>query len=491
MGELVREMLISYDALESRVAILENGSLAEVYFERPKRSVVGNVYLGLVRDVLPGMQSAFIDIGLEKNAFLHVDDIPAQLVSTVGTKREIQSLLRVGQPIMVQVTKDPIGTKGCRVTAEITFPGRFLVLTPFAATIGVSKKLDKEECARLQSIIAPHLSEDVGAIIRTAAQDISERDLLSDLEFLLRLWKRVSHQADEGFAPEVIYTEIDLALRLVRDVFSEDFKRLIVDDKSVHAKVVSFLKRASSKPLSKVQLHKDVRRGLFETFGIDTEIQKMLTRSIELPSGGYICIDHTEALTVVDVNTGKFIGRHDLEETLFQTNCEAAWEIARQLRLRDIGGIVVIDFIDMAESYHRNEVVRRFSAAMERDRARYKVGEISRFGLLEITRRPFSEGANSSLTEQCSCCDGRGRIPSTLTRRIAVERTIKSAIRQGKATAYLVAVNPETYRMLMAPGTNLVPRMRSSTGRYVTVVPDESCGPVEVKILLEGARRDA
>jgi len=491
MGEIVREMLISYDALESRVAILENGSLAEVYFERPKRSVVGNVYLGLVRDVLPGMQSAFIDIGLEKNAFLHVDDIPAQLIGTVGAKREIQSLLRLDQPIMVQVTKDPIGTKGCRVTAEITFPGRFLVLTPFAATIGVSKKLDKEECARLQEVIAPHLSADVGAIIRTAAQDISEKDILSDLEFLLRLWKRVSRQAEEGLAPEVIYTEIDLALRLVRDVFSDDFKRLVVDDKSVHAKVVSFLKRSSSKPIGKVHLHKDGRRTLFESFGIEFELQNMLARSIDLPSGGYICIDHTEALTVIDVNTGKFVGRHDLEETVFQTNSEATLEIARQLRLRDIGGIVVIDFIDMGESYHRNEIVRRFAEAMERDRARHKIGELSRFGLLEVTRRAFSEGANTSLTEQCSCCDGRGRIPSTLTRRISVERAIKSAIRQGKATAYLVAVNPETYRMLMAPGTNLVPRMRSTTGRYVTVVPDESCGPVDVKILLEGSRRDA
>jgi len=491
MGESARDMLISYDAHETRVAILENRSLVEMYVERPKRSVVGNVYLGQVRDVLPGMHAAFVDIGLEKNAFLHVDEVIVHDgVQTNPKRRNIESMLRPNQQIIVQVTKDPMGTKGCRVTTEITFPGRFLVLTPFSDGVGVSRKLDSAERSRLQEILQPHLPEKMGVIIRTAAQSARERDLVSDLEFLLRLWKRVAHLAEEGIAPELIYSEMDLALRLVRDVFSTDFKRLVVDDKSMQVKVFSFLKRISPKLASKVQLHKDAHKSLFEAHGIEPSIQSALNRIVGLPSGGYLCFDRTEALTVIDVNTGKYVGSNNLEDTVFQTNCEAAVEVARQLRLRDIGGIIVIDFIDMVEAHNRLEVVSRFVKAMESDRAKYRVGEMSRFGLLEVTRKAFSEGLHATLVEPCQCCGGAGRVPSALTTRIGVERKIKAAVMTGKSAAYLIGVNPDTFEFLMAPGTNLVPRIRAATGRYVTMVPDEGCLPADIRILIEGSRRD-
>lgn len=487
MGKLLREMLISHDPNETRVAILEDRNLVELYIERPKRSVVGNVYLGQVKDVLPGMQAAFIDIGLEKNAFLAVDERIALDGVEVLSKRDIQSLLHTGQTIIVQVIKDPAGTKGARVTTEITLPGRFLVLVPSSDIFGASRKLDDRERARLQKIVESHVPENTGLIVRTAAAGASERDLLTDLEFLLRLWRRVRHQASEGLAPEVIYSEMDLALKLVRDVFSIEFKRLVIDDKALHAKVTSFLKRTSPNLLNRVHLHRD-SRSLFSTYGIDSAIEKVFARKIGLSSGGYICIDQTEALTVVDVNTGKFISGRNLEDTVYRTNLEAAETIAQQIRLRDIGGIIVVDFIDMKDTFHRQEVVRRLSAEFERDRNRYKIGEISKFGLLEITRKSVTDGLYAILTERCSCCNGEGRVPSAATRRITVERKLREIVASGRSSAYLIGLHPDTYDLSMAPGHNLIARLRAATGRQVTVIADESCAPTEVRVLIEGKK---
>jgi len=487
MGKLLREMLISHDPNETRVAILEDRELVELYIERPKRSVVGNVYLGQVKDVLPGMQAAFIDIGLEKNAFLAVDERIALDGIEVLSKRDIQSLLHTGQTIVVQVTKDPAGTKGARVTTGITFPGRFLVLVPNSDIFGASRKLDDREKVRLQKLVESHVPESVGLIVRTAAAGASERDLLTDLEFLLSLWRRVRHQANEGLAPEVIYSEMDLALKLVRDVFSVEFKRLVIDDKTLHAKVVSFLKRTSSNLLNRVHIHKD-SESIFSAYGIDSAIEKVFAKKIGLPSGGYICIDQTEAMTVVDVNTGKFISGKNLEDTVYRTNLEAAKTIAQQIRLRDIGGIIVVDFIDMKDAFHRQEVVRRLSAEFERDRNRYKIGEISKFGLLEITRKSVTDGLYAILTERCPCCNGEGRVPSAATRRITVERKLREIVTSGRSSAYLIGLHPDTYDLSMAPGHNLIARLRAATGRQVTIVSDEGCAPAEVRRLIEGKK---
>jgi len=485
MGEPLREMLISHDSNETRVALLEDRELVELYIERPKRSVVGNVYLGRVKDVLPGMQAAFVDIGLEKNAFLYVDEVVTPEGLENLPRRDIQSLLKPGQQIMVQVLKDPMGTKGARVTTEITLPGRFLVLMPFSEFVGVSRKTDSDERDRLHDIVAPHVPEGLGVIVRTVAAGVGERDLVSDLEFLLRLWKRVSHQAREGLAPEVIYTEMDVALRLVRDVFSEDFKRLVIDDKSVFEKVTSFLKKTSPQLLRRVQHYRD-KVPLFDVYELQPSIESALRRVVSLPSGGHITIDKTEALTAIDVNTGKFVGRKTLEETIFKTNMEAAEEVVRQLRLRDIGGIIVIDFIDMEDHFHKVELMQRLTSALERDRTKTRVTEISKLGLVEMTRKNVTDGLYGLLTEPCPCCRGEGRTLSSATRRIAAERRMREILRQGKSAAYLFGVHPDTYELLTAPGQNAVAVLRAETGKQVAIVAETDCAPTEVRVLIEG-----
>jgi ribonuclease G len=478
-------MLISHDTHETRVAILEDRRLVELYVERPKRSVVGNVYLGKVRDVLPGMQAAFIYIGLEKNAFLYVDEVVSPEGVAGAPRRDIQSLLRPGQQLMVQVLKDPMGTKGARVPTEITLPGRFLVLMPFSPFVGVSRKISDEERERLTSIVEPHVPEGVGVIVRTAAVGATDKDLEGDLDFLLRLWRRVQHQGREGLAPEVVYTEMDVALRLVRDAFGEEFRRLVIDDKRVYEKVTSFLRKTAPKLSKRVQLHKE-RRALFESYGLQDDIDAAVLRVVPLPSGGHITIDRTEALTAIDVNTGSYVGRKSLEDTVVRTNLEAATEVVRQLRLRDIGGIIVIDFIDMESAVNRQLVMSRLAAALERDRTKTRVSEMSRLGLVELTRKNVTDGLYGVLTEPCPTCNGEGRVLSEATRRITVERRLREILVTGRSPAYLVGLNPTTYALVNAPGHNAVALLRAETGKQLSVMPDPDVAPTEVCVLIEG-----
>jgi len=478
-------MLISHDSNETRVALLEDQELVELYIERPKRSVVGNVYLGKVSDVLPGMQAAFVDIGIEKNAFLYVDEVVAPEGLEGLPRRDIQSLLRPGQQVMVQVTKDPMGTKGARVTTEITLPGRFLVLMPFSEFVGVSKKLPDAERDRLHRIVEANMPAGIGVIVRTVAQGASERDLTSDLEFLLRLWKRVNHQSTEALAPEVIYTEMDLALRLVRDVFSDEFKWLSIDDRATHDKVVSFLKKTSPGLVRRVRLFKE-KAPLFESYNLQAAIDSALRRTVALPSGGYLTIDKTEALTAVDVNTGRFVGKKSLEETIVRTNLEAAEETVRQLRLRDIGGIIVVDFIDMEDETHKSLLLQRLGDALSHDRTKTRMSDVSRLGLVEITRKNVTDGLYGVLTEPCTCCGGEGRVVSRATRRIAVERRMREILRTGKSNAYLFGLNPQTFELVTAPGLNTAASLRAETGKQVSIVADEEADATEVRILIEG-----
>jgi ribonuclease G len=477
-------MLISHDAHETRVAIVEDRRLVELYVERPKKSVVGNVYLGKVRDVLPGMQAAFVDIGLEKNAFLYVDEVVAPEGAEIP-QRDIQSLLKQGQQVLVQVLKDPMGTKGARVTTEVTLPGRFLVLMPFSPFVGISRKLDDEERERLTSIIEPLVPQGVGAIVRTAAVGCSAKELQGDLDFLLRLWRRVQHQAREGLAPEVVYTEMDVALRLVRDAFGEDFRRLVIDDKRVYEKVVSFLRKTAPKLVKRVQLHKD-RGALFEAAGLQPDIDMAVRRAVPLPSGGHITIDKTEALTAIDVNTGSYVGRKNLEDTALRTNLEAAVEAVRQLRLRDIGGIIVIDFIDMDDARNRDMVMDRLNGALERDRTKTRVSDMSRLGLVELTRKNVTDGLYGILTEPCPVCGGEGRVLSDATRRITVERRLREVLVTGRASAYLVGLNPGTYTLVAAPGHNAIATLRAETGKQLSVIADPDVAPTEVRVLIAG-----
>ena len=485
MTETTREMLISHDTHETRVAIVEDRRLVELYIERPKRSVVGNVYLGRVRDVLPGMQAAFIDIGLEKNAFLYVDEVVTPEGVQGVPKRDIQSLLKPGQQIMVQVIKDPMGTKGARVTTEVTLPGRFLVLMPFSPFVGISKKLPDPERERLSRVIEQMVPEGIGVIVRTAATGSADKDLEGDLEFLLRLWKRVQHQAREGLAPEVVYTEMDVALRLVRDAFGDEFRRLVIDDKRLYEKVVSFLRKTAPRLVKRVHLHKD-KGVLFDAYGLQQDIDAAVLRTVPLPSGGHIAIDKTEALTAIDVNTGSYVGRKNLEDTVVRTNLEAATEVVRQLRLRDIGGIIVVDFIDMEDAGNRQLVMARLSEALERDRTKTRVSEMSRLGLVELTRKNVTDGLYGVLTEPCPMCHGEGRVLSDATRRISVERRLREVLVTGKASAFLIGLNPETYALVNAPGHNAIAVLRAETGKQLSVIADPDVAPTEVRILIEG-----
>ncbi len=478
-------MLISHDMHETRVAVVENRRLVELYIERPKRSVVGNVYLGKVRDVLPGMQAAFVDIGLEKNAFLYVDEVVAPEGVADAPRRDIQSLLKPGQQLMVQVLKDPMGTKGARVTTEVTLPGRFLVLMPFSDFVGISRKLAEEERERLTSIIEPLVPDGIGVIVRTAAAGAHEKDLQGDLEFLLRLWRRVQAQSREGLAPEVVYTEMDLALRLVRDAFGDTFRRLVIDDKRVYEKVTSFLRKSAPRLVRRVQMHKD-KEPLFEAYGLRSDIERAVLREVPLASGGHITIDKTEALTAVDVNTGSYVGRKNLEDTALRTNLEAASEVARQLRLRDIGGIIVIDFIDMEDARNRQEVVARLTRELENDRTKTRVSEMSRLGLVEMTRKNVTDGLYGVLTQPCPSCGGEGRVLSDTTRRIIVERSLRDLLLAGKSSAYLVGLNPQTYALVNAPGNNTLALLRSETGKRVNVIADPDVDPIEVRLMIEG-----
>jgi len=485
MAEIVREMLISHDAPETRVAVLEDGALVEFYLERAKRSVVGNVYLARVRDVLPGMQAAFVDIGLEKNAFLYVDEVVTADASVEVPRREISQLLSSGQQVVVQVLKDPMGTKGARVTTDVTLPGGFLVRRPFSGLVGISRRLPEAERDRLHKLVTDAAPPGVGLIVRTAAAGASDKDLLADLEFLQRLWKRVQHQASEALAPEVIYTEMDLALRFVRDVFGDEFKRLLVDDRATYDKVVSFLKKTSPHLVKRVALYRE-RVPMFDYFGVDPQIDAVLERTVRLPSGGYIAIDQTEALTAIDVNTGSFTGRRSLEDTILRTNLEAASEVVRQLRLRDIGGIIVIDFIDMEDAAHRHEIQAKLAEALDRDRTKTRASEISRLGLVEMTRKNVTDGLYNVLTEPCPTCKGQGRVLSEATRRIMVERRMREILLTGKSAAYLFGISPETYAMVSQPGRNVLAALRAETRKQVAMVADPDCGPAEVRVLIEG-----
>ncbi|TLM80496.1 MAG: Rne/Rng family ribonuclease [Actinobacteria bacterium] len=485
MASIVKEMLVSHDPSETRVAVLEDGELVELYVERPKRSVVGNVYLGRVRDVLPGMQAAFVDVGLEKNAFLYVDEVVAPEGLEDLPRRDIQSLLKPGQQVVVQVVKDPMGTKGARVTTDVSLPGRFLVLMPFSDFVGASRKLEDAERDRLSAALEAVRPEGVGVIARTAAAGASDRDIASDLEFLMRLWKRVQALSREAVAPEMLYTEMDLPLRLVRDAFGEDFRRLLVDHKETHDKITSFLKRTSPQLGRRVHLYRD-SVPLFDSFALQERLDTAIKRTVPLPSGGHITIDKTEALTAIDVNTGSYTGRSNLEDTALRTDLEAADEAVRQIRLRDIGGIIVIDFIDLEQAQNRGLVMTRLQRALDRDRTKSRISEMSRLGMVEMTRKNVTDGLYGVLTEPCPTCHGEGRVVSDATKRITVERRMREILAAGRSPAYLFGLSPDTYELVMSPGRNVLAMLRSETGKQVAIVPERDCDATEVRVLMEG-----
>ncbi len=472
LPEAKRELLISVSVTEQRVAVLEDGRVAEVYLERPdRRSIAGNVYKGVVDNVLPGMEAAFVEIGLEKNGFLYVDEIVGPELEGKRQGKRIQDLISRGQEVLVQAVKDPMKTKGARLTTEISLPGRFVVYVPQGEGIGVSRRLEDDERTRLREILKALDLPKGGVIVRTAAEGASAEDIERDVVFLEKLWKQIQAHAKTVKAPGLVYQEAELPLRVVRDLFTDDFERAIVDDERTLKRVTGYLKKTSPHMADRVSRYRE-KTPLFEVYGVDAEIRSTLSRRVDLPSGGYLVFDYAEAFTVVDVNTGRFVGSRAksstarLEDTITKNNLEAVTEVVRQLRLRDIGGIIVIDFIDMANPKNRELVEEALKKELERDRTKTYVVEISPLGLVEMTRQNVTEGPREILTKRCPTCDGDGIVVSEASAAVDAEARLRALAAQSPRTkAFAVELNARVAALLVGPGAERLARIEDATRR--------------------------
>jgi ribonuclease E len=402
-----RTMLVHADPRGTQIAVLERNQIVEHYVTRAQhRSLAGNIYLGRVQNVLPGMEASFVDIGEARNGVLYAGEVGIAGDEDDEAPR-IETVLKAGQPILVQVTKDPMRAKGARLTAQVSLAGRHLVLVPGGSSVGVSRRLSERERTRLRNLAHDLRPDGHGVIVRTAAEGASRADMERDLSRLLGAWDVVSREAKTTHAPALVYEEPKLELRVIRDLFNRDIARCVVDDVGLESMLRQYIRQTTPDLDHRLELY-DGALPIFEEFRVAEQIRKSLDRRVWLPSGGHIVIDRTEAMTVIDVNTGKFVGKKTLEETVFRTNMEAAVEVARQLRLRDIGGIIVIDFIDMEHLDNRDEVIARFRAELERDRTRTQVFDISPLGLVQMTRKNVSAGIVEAFSDPCPTCEGRG-----------------------------------------------------------------------------------
>jgi ribonuclease G len=449
---MAEEILINVTPRETRVAVLDHGVVQELHIERASaRGLVGNIYLGTVGRVLPGMQSAFVDIGLERAGFLHIADIwesrphPAPGKPSPGNGhnevRPIEKVLHEGQPLLVQVIKDPIGTKGARLTTQISLAGRFLVYLPQDSHIGISQRIEDEvERAELRDRLQHLLPEnnEGGFIIRTVAEDASEAELKHDVEYLTKLWSLVRSKVKTSPTQTLLHHDLMLAQRIVRDYVTENTSRILVDEESTAQRMRTFAREYSHAMVERIHGYAG-ERPLFDLYNIEDEIQKALQRRVDLKSGGYLIFDQTEALTTVDVNTGGFVGVRNFDDTIFKTNLEAAQSIARQLRLRNLGGMIILDFIDMDHAPHRDAVLSEFKRMLERDRTRVTVNGFTQLGLVEMTRKRTRESLAHVVCEPCPTCDGRGEIKTAQTVCYEIMREIIREARQ---------FNPREFRVM-------------------------------------------
>jgi ribonuclease G len=492
-----REIVVNVEHYETRIAILEDGQLVELLMERSdRRRMVGDIYKGIVSAVLPGMQAAFVDIGMEKSAFLHVsdmvedeDDDGNRGNSGARSKREaksasIEELVSKNQDILVQVTKEPIGTKGPRVSSQISLPGRYLVLMPGSSHIGISRKIDDDaERDRLRTIAEELMPREMGLIVRTVAEGAGQRQLKSDAKYLQKLWDRISGKARRVKAPHIVHSEMDIVSVLVRDVFTSQVDSLVIDSKRDYKMVLSYLKSVAPKLKSDVVLYND-RKPVFDAYGVESEIEKTLHRKVWLKKGGYITIDHAEAMVVIDVNTGRYTGKKDQEETIYRTNLLAAREIARQLRLRDIGGIIVIDFIDMEDESNKEKVVAELRKNLARDRARHRVYPVGDLGIVQMTRERVRPSLLYLFSDPCPRCEGTGKILSADSIILGVERSLRRlAFRISKRQAVVVRTSPAIAEHI---GTHYPDRLRKlgrSLKLNISVDADESLHREEFRVV--------
>jgi ribonuclease G len=425
---MTTEILINATSYEVRLALVEDGNLSEFHMQRPtEKGLMGNVYKGKVVRVLPGMQAAFVDIGLERTGFLYVDDVCVAssesshynpcITDCANTHiraqgLHIEDIIKEGQDILVQVSKDPIGTKGARLTCHITLPCRNLVFIPQTDHIGISRKIEDEEARnRIKSLIEDLRPLGTGFIVRTVAEHATREELEADMEFLMHLWDDIIDKAEHTESRSLIHKDLDIILRSIRDFFTMDVDSLIIDDPVAHEKILGHVKTFAPQLLDKISLYEDTTP-LFEFYNIEVEISRAIEKKVWLRSGGYIIIESTEALSVIDVNTGRYVGKSDLNDTIFKTNMEAAIEIAYQLRLRNIGGIIIIDFIDMEDDNHREQLYTTFKEAVKKDKSRNNILKLSEFGLVQMTRKRNSENLHQLMCEPCHYCAGEGMVKS-------------------------------------------------------------------------------
>jgi len=522
------ELIVNSTPVETRITLIENGVIQDLVIEREKdKGIVGNIFKGRVLRVLPGMQAAFVDVGLDRAAFLYVADVrdvseadeekflldddtepeptarsedeegdpltgvpeeagakPLPVVSASISRAEraekeesrpqIQDLLKEGQEILVQVIKDPIGTKGARITTHVSLPGRNLVYMPTVGHIGVSRRIEsEEERKRLKDIVTGNRPPEGGFIVRTACEGASAKNIKADMDFLVKLWKEVQRGYERRSGVGLVHGELDVELRAVRDLFTEDVDRLVVDNPKTHKKILKFVQQFMPKLKNQVELYAG-DEPIFDHFGVELEISRALGRKVWLKSGGYIIIDEAEALVAIDVNTGRYVGKRNLEDTILKTNLEAVKEIAYQMRLRNCGGIIVLDFIDMEKEYNREKVLAALKEELAKDRAKTNVLTMSTLGLVEMTRKRTRESLVRALCEPCSYCDGKGFLKSKTTICYEIFREIQREARDNKAAVTQVHVNPELADWLYDEEREMIEQLEGDLGRRITIKVEES-----------------
>src|SRR5450432_1830505 len=509
-----RDILINAAQRETRVAILEDDQLVELMIDRPdNRRMVGDIYLGKVEAVLPGIQAAFVQIGTEKSAFLHAsdlvfdegddddededeesDDDEEPDASPRGRRAKappIQDVLKRGQDIIVQVSKEPISTKGPRVTAQVSLAGRFVVFMPFASRVGVSRKIgEREERRRLREQVQAVLPPDSGGVIvRTVGEDVTQETFKREISTLIQQWKKIKRKSHFQHAPALVHRETSLTRGLIRDLFSTKIDGLQVDSKQVYNEILEYLKGIAPELTDRVRLYEDTVP-IFDKAGIEPEIRDLFKRRCDLPSGGYLIIEQTEALVSVDVNSGRYTGKKDPEKTVLKTNVEAAREVARQLRLRDVGGIIVCDFIDMELKQNREKVLQELRSYLGRDRARTKAFAVSDLGLIEMTRQRVRQSHLQSVTMPCPTCSGTGRIFTAESILRRMERSVKRMGLEGKRDPLLVKLHPDVAMFAMENESDMMKKLEKAVGFSLEMRDDPLLRPDEFKLVVKGAERD-
>jgi len=487
------EILINVTPRETRVGVVENGMLQEVHVERAsKRGYVGNVYKGRVQRVMPGMQAVFVEIGLERAAFLHASDIVrpplpegAEVHGNGHATPSISELVHEGQEIVVQVVKDPIGTKGARLSSHLSIPSRYLVLLPHARTLGISARIEDEgERARLKDVLGGLIGENpLGYIVRTNAEGQSAESLAFDVTYLSKVWRVVQENIAKSKVGERVYEELSLPLRSLRDMLTDDIEKVRIDSRETFEKVVKFVHKFMPSLDDRIE-HYAGERPIFDLYGVEDEIQRALKKEVPLKSGGYLIVDQTEAMTTIDVNTGGYLGTRNLEETVYRTNLEAAQAASRQLRLRNLGGIIIIDFIDMNDEEHKRQVIRMLEKGLARDHAKTTVYPMSALGLVEMTRKRTTESLERQLCEPCPACSGRGTLKTAETVTYEIFREITRAVRQFNAEKLLVMASPKVVSRILEEESSAVAELEEFISKSIRFQPEEHYSQEQFDVVL-------